>query len=217
WSGRLTDALIKQKKKIPALQVVFITDPINEGYHSYEEAHLQKLKDHDIEVIITNLSKLKDSNKAYSSVWRIIGEPFGTGGKGWLPNPFAKEAPKFTLRSYMQLFNVKANHRKVVITEKKAMVTSANPHNESGYNANTAFQVSGPIITDMLKAEQAVIDYSQGDIQLKIPSQTSVSSSNLSVQYVTEGKILKHTVEAIDQTKAGDTIWLGMFYLTNRG
>src|SRR5699024_2667195 len=62
-----------------------------------------------------------------------------------------------------------------------------------------------------------VIDYSQGDIQLKIPSQTSVSSSNLSVQYVTEGKILKHTVEAIDQTKAGDTIWLGMFYLTNRG
>lgn len=216
WSGRLTDALIKQKKKIPALQVVFITDPINEGYHSYEEAHLQKLKDHDIEVIITNLSKLKDSNKAYSSVWRIIGEPFGTGGKGWLPNPFAKEAPKFTLRSYMQLFNVKANHRKVVITEKKAMVTSANPHNESGYNANTAFQVSGEVISDMLAAEQAVIDYSGGNTQLTIPKQQPATSADVTVQYVTEGKILQHTVQAIEQAQSGETIWMGMFYLANR-
>ena len=217
WAGKLTETLIKQKEKIPNLQIVFITDPINQGYYSYEDPHLQQLKENGIDVVITNLNKLKDSNKIYSSIWRVVGEPFGTSEKGWLPNPFAKEAPKFTLRSYMQLFNVKANHRKVVITERQAVVTSANPHNESGYNANTAFQVSGPIITDMLKAEQAVIDYSQGDIQLKIPPQTSVSSSNLSVQYVTERKILNHTVGAIDQTKAGDTIWLGMFYLANRG
>ncbi len=143
----MTQALVKQKQRYPKLQVVFITDPINNGYHSYKEKHVQLLEDNDIEdvqlledndieVVLTNLSKLRDSNKPYSSVWRLLFQPFGQKGTGWLPNPFAKEAPPFTIRSYLELFNVKANHRKVLITEKSALVTSANPHNESGFASN---------------------------------------------------------------------------------
>src|SRR5699024_2308595 len=58
-SGRLTQALIEQKKKHPDLQVVFITDPINTGYHSYEEKHIEKLKNNDIEVVMSGLSELR--------------------------------------------------------------------------------------------------------------------------------------------------------------
>lgn len=216
-SGQLTDALIKQKQKYPNLQVVFITDPINTGYHSYEPKHLKLLEEHDIEVVLTNLNQLRDSNKLYSSVWRLLFQPFGQGGKGWLPNPFAKEAPSITIRSYLDLFNVKANHRKVLITENNALVTSANPHNESGFASNIAFKVSGEIITEMIKAEQAVIDYSGGKTQIQMPQKQSEEKGALAVQYLTEGKILKHILLEIEKAEKDDMIWLGMFYIANRG
>src|SRR5699024_2669218 len=92
-SGKLTKTLIEHKQSYPNLQIVFITDQINNGYHSYENKHIQQLEDNDIEVVLTNLSKLHDSNKPYTSVWRLLFQPFGQSGKGWLPNPFANEAP----------------------------------------------------------------------------------------------------------------------------
>lgn len=216
-SGKLTEALIDQKQLYPDLQIVFITDPINTGYYSYEEEHIQLLEKHGIEVVLTNLSKLRDSNKVYSSAWRLLFQPFGQNGRGWLPNPFASEAPDLTLRSYLALFNVKANHRKVVITENNALVASANPHNESGFASNIAFKVSGEIIKDMMKAEQAVIDYSGGKTQLHIPNVGSQQDGDIAVQYLTEGKILKHLLHEINKTEKDDTIWIGMFYIANRG
>lgn len=215
-SGELTKKLIKQKEQHPDMTVVFITDPINTGYHSYEDEHIKLLEEHDIEVVITNLDKLKDSNKAYTSVWRLLFQPFGQSGTGWLPNPFAKEAPKFTLRSYLALFNVKANHRKAVITEKCAIVTSANPHNESGFASNIGFKVSGNIIRDMVKAEQAVIDYSNGKTIIPLPKKEKAKETDTNVQYITEGKILKHVVKELEETEKGDTVWIAMFYLANR-
>lgn len=215
-SGELTKKLIKQKEAHPNMTVVFITDPINIGYHSYEDEHIKLLEEHDIEVVITNLDKLKDSNKAYTSVWRLLFQPFGQSGTGWLPNPFAKEAPKFTLRSYLDLFNVKANHRKAVITEKSAIVTSANPHNESGFASNIGFKVSGNIIRDMVKAEQAVINYSNGKTTIPMPKKQKTKETNMKVQYMTEGKILKHVMKELKQTEEGDTVWIAMFYLANR-
>lgn len=215
-SGQLTKALIKQKQRYPNIQIVFITDPINTGYHSYEEEHLTQLKNNNIEVVLTNLTRLRDSNKAYSAVWRLLFQPFGQKGTGWLPNPFAKEAPSFTVRSYLELFNVKANHRKVLISEKEALVTSANPHNESGFASNIGFKVSGSILSDIVEAEQAVIDYSGGKTKVSLPKAQPSTKGNIAVQYLTEGKILKHIVQEIEQTEKGDTVWAGMFYLADR-
>lgn len=216
-SGKLTETLITQKERYPNLQVIFITDPINTGYHSYEDQHIQLLKENGVDVILTNLSQLRDSNKMYSSVWRLFFQAFGQKGKGWLPNPFAKDAPSFTLRSYLELFNVKANHRKVVLTENAALIASANPHNESGFASNIAFKVSGDIIHEIAETEQAVIDYSEGKTKINQLKQQPFQDGNIALQYLTEGKILKHLLAEIEQTKEDDEIWLGMFYIANRG
>lgn len=215
-SGKLTKALIEQKQRYSNLQIVFITDPINKGYHSYENKHIQQLEDNDIEVVLTNLSKLHDSNKPYTSVWRLLFQPFGQSGKGWSPNPFANEAPSFTVRSYLELFNVKANHRKVLITENSGLITSANPHNESGYASNIGFKVTGEILVDMIEAEQAIINYSGGKTKINISKQHISKNGNIKVQYVTEKKILRHLLSEINQAEKGDIIWSGMFYLANR-
>jgi len=107
---------------------------------------LKNLQENNIEVVVTNLDKLRDSNKAYTAVWRFF-RPFNQQGTGWLPNSFADEAPSMTLRSYLELFNVKANHRKTLLTEKEELITSANPHYESGFTSNIGFKVSESIPT----------------------------------------------------------------------
>lgn len=214
-SGELTKRLIAKRKAYPDMPIVFITDPINTGYYSYQSKQLQALEEHNIEVVITDLDTLHDSNKAYTSVWRLFIKPLGYGNSGWLPNPFASAAPKLSLRSYLTMLNIKANHRKAIVSEKNAIIQSANAHNESGFASNIAFKVSGNVIGDILEAEQAIIDFSGGKTKIK-PPEVEESSGNMTVQYLTEGEILNKLVTAIEEANKGERIWVGMFYIANR-
>lgn len=112
--------------------------------------------------MISDVNPLRDSIPAYSAVWRTFVQWFGQTGKGWLPNPMVDTAPSMSLRSYLKLINVKANHRKIIATERALIVPSANAHDASAYNSNSAFLVRGDIIGDALASEQAVITFSSG-------------------------------------------------------
>ncbi|MBM7619291.1 HKD family nuclease [Bacillus tianshenii] len=218
-SENLLKALLDKKKKNPQMEMVFITDEINTTYGSHEAEELKMLDESGIKVVKTNLDVLRDSNPLYSGVWRVFFQWFGQGGTGWIKNPMSKNAPETTVRSYLKLLNVKANHRKVVITDKTAIISSANPHDASGYHSNTAFEVSGPIIGDLLKTEQAVLDFSdEGELPAydNKADLEETDNKNIAVQLLTEGKILKHLVEEIKQTEKGEDIWVGMFYLAER-
>ncbi|MFY4776899.1 phospholipase D family protein [Metabacillus sp. RGM 3146] len=215
-SEQLTQTLIKKKKQNPKIQITFISDEVNTSYGAHRAKELHLLKENGIHVIQTNLEKLRDSNPIYSSVWRTAMQWFGTEGKGWLPNPLSSKAPKVTLRSYLKLLNIKANHRKVIITDKSGMVSSANPHDASGLHSNMAFEVKGNILKDLLKSEQAVASYSAHE---KLPGsfQQEKEEGEISVRVLTEGKVLKHLETAIDSSNKGDDLWMGMFYLADRG
>ncbi|MGD6857178.1 phospholipase D family protein [Bacillus infantis] len=216
-SQNITDRLIMKKKQNPEMPIIVITDKINTTYGSHKAPELEELKKNGIEVVMTELEPLRDSNPLYSGFWRMFLQWFGQDGKGWLPNPLANTAPDVTARSYLDLLNIKANHRKVFVSEKTAIVSSGNPHDASGYHSNIAFEGSGSFIEDLLQTEQAVIDYSGYDIQLpKYQQQDAEEGGPVSLQVLTEGKILKHIVQEIDESRKGDIIWLGMFYLADR-
>src|SRR5699024_403495 len=68
-SGELTHKLLEKREENPDMPIVLITDPINTGYYSYESKHIKALEANNIEVIITDLDKLHDSNKPYTSIW----------------------------------------------------------------------------------------------------------------------------------------------------
>lgn len=215
-SGKLTDTLIWQKERYPNLKVVFITDEINNFYGAYESNNLKKLKDNDIDIIVTDSSKMRNSNPLYSGFWKTFLQWFGTEGKGWIRNPFSTDSPKVTLRSYLKLLKFKANHRKVLITDKAAIVTSANPHDASAYHSNIAFKVEGEIINDLIKTERAVAKFSGNDFgDIKYVSSKDVMD-DIKAMVITEGKIRKHIVDEIKDTKTNDRITLGMFYLSER-
>ncbi|MDD2401656.1 MAG: phospholipase D-like domain-containing protein, partial [Clostridia bacterium] len=120
-------------------------------------------------------------------------------------------------------------HRKVLITEKKALITSANPHDASAYHSNIAFVVEGDILQDLLVSEKAVaslgvdepryeaIPVSAGDISVPknmVPGTSNID--NMEICLLTEGKIKQHLLQEIKKTSKDDVIKIGMFYLSER-
>lgn len=224
-SEKLRKSIEKQIEKYPDLKVVFITDHINTTYRSHVAQQIAPLEDLGVEVIYTKLDELRDPNILYSGIWRATIKWFGQEGYGWLPNPMESSAPNVTARSYLKLLNVKANHRKVVITEDAGLILSANPHDASGFHSNIGLKVKGEIIKDMVKAEKAVAGFSEGDLKA-FPTETeieklirpSLSDEELKIdaQILTERKVQTHVVKAMNDAKKGEEIWIGMFYLADR-
>jgi hypothetical protein len=115
-SSELANALIKRKSEAPGIRIMFITDPINTVYGGMRSAQLEALRAAGVEVVVTRLERLRDSNPLYSALWRVFIRPFGNsvGGKR-MKNPFGEG--RVSLRSWLKLMNFKANHRKVLLAD----------------------------------------------------------------------------------------------------
>jgi phosphatidylserine/phosphatidylglycerophosphate/cardiolipin synthase-like enzyme len=215
----LTDRLVARRAAVPEIEIHFITDPINTVYGGLTSPHLEELRQAGVNVTMTRLNRLRDSNPLYSSFWRLLFLPFGNSEGGWLPNPFGDG--KVSLRSYLALANFKANHRKVVIADTpdglRGLVTSANPHDGSSAHQNVALQFGGPAVVDLLEAERAVIRFSSGqDIVFRAAAAVAEEAPAVEVQIVSEGQIKRAVLAAIDRTTKGDSLDLVMFYLSDR-
>lgn len=214
---KLTTALIAQKQKYPDLKAYVITDEINNSYRSVLNEQFQQLEENGIQVIVTDSAKIRDSNPLYAGYYRTYIRHFGLGEGGWLNNPFGDNGPKVNLRNYLRLLNFKANHRKVLITDAGAMVSSANPHDGSSYHSNIAFRFSGEAVQYLLEAEKAVASFSGTEIKdVMYRSDLSQIRADTEVQVLTEDKIKDKVLESINSTENGDRIDLGMFYLADR-
>ena len=216
---QLTETLILKHGVQPNIEIKVITDPINSVYGGVMPQHYQKLRAAGINVIETDLTPLRASNPLWSGFWYICCQGLGNNvEKGWLPNPFANE--KITLRSYFNLFNFKANHRKTLVVDTaqgwKALVTSANPHDGSSRHSNVALIVTGNTAIDVLKTEQAVGRMSKGDIPMVIVGEFEAEKSLPQVQLLTEKAIYEATLTLIKTAKPQQQIDLAMFYLSER-
>lgn len=218
-SEQLTQALIQKRRESPNVEITLITDPINSVYGGVLSEHYRQLRQAGIDVIETNLTPLRASNPLWSGFWYICCQDLGNNPeKGWLPNPFGKE--KITLRSYLQLANFKANHRKTLVVDTdqgwKSLVTSANPHDGSSRHSNVALVVSGPTAMDVLRTEQSVAQMSEGSSPVMIMGEINASNNAPQVQVLTEAAIYHAVVELIQSAKANEQIDLAMFYLSER-
>ncbi len=216
---QLTQALINQKVVTPNLEIKFITDPINSVYGGIAPEQYRKLRQNGISVIETNLAPLRASNPTWSGLWYLCCQDLGNNAeKGWLSNPFGKEP--ITLRSYFNLFNFKANHRKTIVVDTdagwKTIVTSANPHDGSSRHSNVALMVTGAIATDVLKTEQTVAMLSGGDTPFVVMGKMDGNKTEPQVQVLTEKAIYDAILKMLATAKSGDQIDLAMFYLSER-
>jgi len=189
-SGELRDALIERRRNDPELQVLFITDPINEVYGGVSSRDLRLLRAAGVQVVVTDLDVLRDSNFIYSSLWRL-GIKWWAGGNdhgpaphdadsGWLPNPLDESANPISFGDWARLLNFKANHRKVVIADdgRDGLVTivgSANPHDASSAHSNVALKIAGAATLPLLESELQVARFSGWTGQL--PAAVNIAST----------------------------------------
>ncbi len=207
----MTDLLIAKKKENPEMPILFVTDPINNFYGAYEEDNLKRLRENGIEVVVTDLNKIRDSNALVSGIYRAYIQWFGTSGGGWIKNFFDKDADKVNVRSILKLANFKGNHRKVLISEKEALVASANPHDPSAHHSNVVMVFRGKSMEDLIKSESIFFD-KLPDVIENFKAEEVTSPYKLKV--ITEGKIYDEISKNIKETKKGDEINLGIFYLS---
>jgi len=232
-SSELRDALIEQRRLKPDLRILFITDPINDVYGGDPSEDLQQMREAGIDVVVTNLDTLRDSNFIYSSFWRLaIAWWSGNGtGKGWLPNPLDEQSQDVTFSAWARLVNFKANHRKVIIADDGGpglvgIVASANPHDGSSAHSNVAVRIAGPALAPLLASEMDVARFSgwKGVIAVE-PSRLAPLTNDstkleagqiVRTQVLTEGAIRDAIVEHIQAATRGESIDIAMFYISDR-
>ena len=215
-SGELTAALIAKKQSQPNIHITVISDSLNTLYGGHVSEHFTALREAGIPVVLTNLPKLRDSNPAYTFVWRLLLRPFGNSPGRTVPNPIG--GGKVTVRSYLALANFKANHRKILLADDAGRMTglvmSANPHDGSSAHRNQAVTFDGHAAADLLASENAVLKMSgYAPLAMDIaPSENADTQARL----VTEGKIEAAVLLAINAAGEGDRLDLMMFYLSRR-
>ncbi|WP_136254378.1 phospholipase D family protein [Onishia niordana] len=232
-SHQLTEALIRRKTDRPDMTAVVITDPINTFYGGRSPEHLVALREAGINVIMTDLTRLRASNPIWSGIWTLCCRAFGnTNEGGWLPNVLGPG--QVTLRSYLQLLNFKANHRKTLIVDEgeewTGLVTSANPHDASSHHDNVALRFSGPAVLDLLDSERMVASVSGAPDAIPPPTApifrastpdpaaeaTASTPTAPQVQLLTESGIRDALLAAVQNSAPGDRLDIAVFYLAHR-
>ena len=146
-AAELTRLLIDKRRADPRFRVLFVTDPINDIYGGDPSPELETLRAAGVDVVVTDLDRLRDSNPAYSAFWRLALSWWASGGPGDWPNPFDAAAHGVSLGAWARLANFKANHRKLLIADGAdgvlhGLITSANPHDASSQHSNVALAIS---------------------------------------------------------------------------
>ncbi|HEX2494287.1 MAG TPA: phospholipase D-like domain-containing protein [Steroidobacter sp.] len=223
-SRELADHLLARKKAAPSFSALLITDPINTVYGGARSPLLEELRSAGVDVVFTDLERLRDSNPLYSSFWRMFLQWWDNSAEGGAAlNPFASGGSRITLRSWLALLNFKANHRKLIVADRSdgslvALVTSANPHDASSAHSNVALRFSGRLAQEILESETALARFSGWRGRIYAPAQADLERDQDAPELalLSEHGVARHLLDAIAGANKGDAIRIAAFYLSDR-
>jgi phosphatidylserine/phosphatidylglycerophosphate/cardiolipin synthase-like enzyme len=216
----LTDALLTQRRNVPELRVLFITDPLNEGFGAQRDPQLSLLRAGGVDVVLAQVDALRDSNLPYSSLWRLA-------LKWWDPPaaPWGIESRRL---------NFKRDHRKLILADDgggglTALIGSASPFDPQSGWSNAGARVGGGALATLLGAELAVAHFSgwrgadadyalpPGAAACPAPPAGAAAEASASVQLLAGGTLGDALAARIGATMRGDSIQVAMHYLAERG
>jgi phosphatidylserine/phosphatidylglycerophosphate/cardiolipin synthase-like enzyme len=224
-SAELRDRLIARRLARPELRVLFITDPINDVYGSAPSSDLAALREAGVEVVVTDLDRLRDSNPIYSSLWRLTARWWADAepGEGLLSNPLDTGPARVSLGAWLRLLNFKANHRKLLVADDGAgalvaIVSSANPHDASSAHSNVALVFSGAAAEAVLSSELDVARFSGWTGTWPEPATNPAPATGevVRLKFLSESAIEDALLTEIRAAALGESIAIAMFYLADR-
>jgi len=239
-AAELTNALLARRLADPQLRILLITDPINDVYGGAPSPELAALRAAGVEVVVTDVDRLRDSNPLYSAAWRIGLRWWARARPGDWPDPFDAQSPGVSLGAWARLANFKANHRKVLLVGREdgslaGLISSANAHDASSRHSNVALQVGGAVLVPLLESELAIARYSgwegaplplaragtvareAGAVMGEAGTASGEANAPLGrARVLTESAIADAVVARLRTCVAGDAIDVAMFYLSDR-
>jgi hypothetical protein len=229
-SRELTDALRQLARTQPQLPILVLVDPINDYYRGTAPSTLAALQELGVDVVVTQLDGLRDSNPVYSASWRMLFRWWlPAGGEGPLPNMLDGDGPKLALGALLRLPNFKANHRKLALTgdgngSLVGIIASANPHDASSAHSNVALRIQGEALRPLLASELAIARFSGwpgGALEsiaagAAAPAPGAAAAGDARVAIATEGAIRAVLLERFDAAGPGEAIDIAQFYLADR-
>jgi len=227
-SRELRDALLARKRAMPDMHILVIADPINDVYGALPSRYFADLRGAGIDVVMPDLDGLRDSNPIYSSLWRLTMSWWAGDGSGEasLPNPLDSGPDKVSLAAWGRLLNFKADHRKVILGDDgkgglTGIVTSANPHDASSLHSNVALRLSGASLEPLLESALSIASdagWKRGWDPPPQPAAVAMPAPEdiARVQVLTEGEIGAAITRNLAGARAGDSIDIAMFYLSDR-
>ncbi|GEK47928.1 phospholipase D [Bisbaumannia pacifica] len=216
----LCRALIQRKARLPALEAVVLVDPINHRYGGREAPHLERLRRAGIRLVSCDLTPGRDPNPSWSALWRGLFRPLGNSPRGgWLPDPLGPG--RVSLRSYLALLNLNADHRKTLVVDEgdgwRAVVGSANADEASRDYRNAALSLGGPVALDLLHSELTLARRSGLTWLPPCPAPPSDAPATLPrLRLLTEGAIRDTLLRLLAEARPGDRLWVCAYYLAHR-
>jgi phosphatidylserine/phosphatidylglycerophosphate/cardiolipin synthase-like enzyme len=217
----LCEALIRRKDQVPDLEALVLVDPINHCYGGRPAPQLEALRRAGIRVATCNLTPGRDPNPSWTALWRLLFRPLGNSPRGgWLPNPLGSGL--VTLRTYLTLLNLNANHRKTLVVDHgdgwQAVVSSANADSDSRDYRNAALRLAGPCALDLLHSELALARQSGFTTPPRCPSPPPAEPDDVlpRLRLLTEGAIRDALLTIIREARPDETLELCAYYLAHR-
>ncbi len=188
----LTTALINKKQSSPQMPIYFITDDYNVIDKPQNKPFIESLKQNNINIIYTPLNT---NSKTLNSL----------------------------TRSLLKTSRKTLNHRKLLITnidnQITTLITSANPHDQSSPNSNTAIIIKEKIWKDILNQEIKDANIQDSKIQEflnNFQEQPTNKSKPITVQYLADNGLIHELKNQIDSTTKGNIINIAMFTLSDK-
>lgn len=226
-SHQLREALLALRARQPALPILVLLDPGNDYYRGTIPDDFAALAHAGIDIIVTDLDPLRDSNPLYGSLWRLAFKwwlaPDAQGGWG---NPLDAAGPSLPLAALLRIPQAKAAHRRVLLTgdgngSLVGLVGSTDPHDASSSDSGTALELAGEALRPLLDSELAIARQSGWDdrpfdaVLAALPSPPP-PSGDAQASIVTEGAIGTVLLAALADTTAGDQLDIAQLHLSER-
>jgi hypothetical protein len=159
--GMLQETFLQQRALHPEMNIAVILDPSHKAYGRRVSPAEKELRANGVDVFYSDLlaglkkASLLGTREGLGHVNRMVDRVTFNGWGNLLSGLFSvvKLPVRFdgdlsSLESAYNAFLLKANHRKLLVTDIRggvleALITSANPHNASAYHVNTAISVRG--------------------------------------------------------------------------
>ncbi len=211
------------KDKHVAMSV--ITDELSSRYGGIHSEALAAQRANGTLVIESDMNAMPDSNLFYTSIWRPFFSWWGNSPKGgWLSDPIAKNTQQFSLRSWMEFFNMKTNESHFLFADMPsgksvklvALFSSSDISSPRGSTGAVALEVDDKVWSELIRKERTIANISGGGLPSYSGSDIEDASGTLRATMLDTAHIHDKLISLISEMKQNDHLDIAAQFISDR-